>query len=151
MSDCRPLWPARNKVILMGAYSYMRKSFQESFSQRSPQLRSRISSWRKQRTVERIKRSSDLPRARALGYKAKRGIFLARVRIRRGKRARDKPDQGRKPGRNVKRVPPGRPLEFYAMEKAGRRFPNLEPVNAYWVGEDGVFKYFEVILKDGSA
>ena len=142
---------ARNKVKLMGAYSYMKKSFQESFSQRSPQLRKRISIWRKQRTIERIDRPSDLPRARALGYKAMRGVYLARVRIRRGKRARDKPDQGRKPGRNVKRVAPGRPLDYYAMEKAAHRFPNLHAVHAYWVGEDGVFKYYEVILKEKNA
>jgi large subunit ribosomal protein L15e len=132
----------------MGAYSYMRKSFQDSFKSRSEQLRQRISLWRKQRTIERIKRSSDLPRARALGYKAKRGVYLARVRIRRGKRARDKPDQGRKPGRNVKRVAPGRSLDYYAQEKAAHRFPNLKATHAYWVGEDGVFKYFEVILHD---
>ncbi|MFH1106834.1 MAG: 50S ribosomal protein L15e [Candidatus Micrarchaeota archaeon] len=135
----------------MGAYSYMRKSFQETFKTRAQHLRRRMSLWRKQRTVERIEHSSDLPRARALGYKAKRGIYLARVRIRRGKRVRDKPDQGRKPGRSVKRINPGRSLSYYAMNKTRTKFPNLVPKAAYWVGEDGMFKYFEVIMRDKRA
>ncbi len=35
-----------------------------------------------------------------------------------------------------------------ATNRAARKFTNLTPVNAYWVGEDGVYKYFEVIFRN---
>ena len=35
-----------------------------------------------------------------------------------------------------------------AEERGNRKFPNLEVLNSYWVGEDGQYKWFEVILVD---
>jgi len=29
-----------------------------------------------------------------------------------------------------------------------KHYPNMEVLNSYWVGEDGMHKYFEVILVD---
>jgi large subunit ribosomal protein L15e len=43
---------------------------------------------------------------------------------------------------------PGKSLQRQAEEKAARVFPNLEVLNSYWVGQDGVYKFFEVILVD---
>ena len=87
-------------------------------------------------------------RARELGYKASKQYCVAVVRIRRGRHVRRQPDLGRKPGRNRKRVEPGRALMWYATNRAARKFTNLTPINAYWVGEDGVYKYFEVIFRN---
>jgi ribosomal protein L15E len=39
-------------------------------------------------------------------------------------------------------------LRLIAEERAARKFPNLEVLNSYWVGEDGRHKWFEVILVD---
>ena len=35
-----------------------------------------------------------------------------------------------------------------AEERASKRYPNLEVLNSYWVGEDGKNKFFEVIMLD---
>jgi len=35
-------------------------------------------------------------------------------------------------------------------ERVGRRCPNLRLLNSYWINQDGVYKYFEVILVDPS-
>ena len=35
-------------------------------------------------------------------------------------------------------------------EKAARKFPNLELLNSYYVGEDGKHKWYECILFDPS-
>jgi len=39
-------------------------------------------------------------------------------------------------------------LRLIAEERAARKFPNLEVLNSYWVGEDGRSKWFEVIMVD---
>ena len=37
-----------------------------------------------------------------------------------------------------------------AEERAGYKCGNLRVLNSYWVGEDGTYKYFEVIMVDPS-
>ena len=44
-------------------------------------LRERAISWRKENAVTRIERPSRLLRARRLGYKAKQGIIVIRMRV----------------------------------------------------------------------
>jgi large subunit ribosomal protein L15e len=44
----------------------------------------RLKAWRQDMTVQKIDRPTRLDRARALGYKAKQGIIMARVKVRRG-------------------------------------------------------------------
>lgn len=132
----------------MGMAKYVREAFAKSAKERSESYTLRLRKWRKQAVVTRSENPTNPIRAREIGYKAAPGYVIARVRVRRGQHRRRQPDLGRKPGRNRKRVEPGRELKWYAIQRAGRKFANLTPVNAYWVGEDGVYKYFEVILRD---
>lgn len=39
-------------------------------------------------------------------------------------------------------------LKLIAEERAARKFPNLEVLNSYWVWQDGMHKWFEVIMVD---
>lgn len=130
----------------MGASKYITASFQKSAKERSDVYRKRVSTWRKQATITRTEPTNPI-RARSLGYKASREFVIARVRVKRGKRVRPKADLGRKPGKTRKFVEPGKSLQWIAMQKALRRFVNMTPINAYWVGEDGSNKFYEVILK----
>jgi large subunit ribosomal protein L15e len=50
----------------------------------------------------------------------------------------------------VKKFKPAKSLKLIAEERAARKFPNLEVLNSYWVGEDGRSKWFEVIMVDPS-
>ncbi len=127
-------------------YKYVRKSFAQSYKTRSDALKQRLSKWRKERTIERAEGPTNPVRARELGYKATKDYVIARVRVKRGKRVRDRARLGRKPGKNRKRVNPGRELSYYAEQKAMRRYSNLEVIGSYLVGEDGINKYFEIIL-----
>lgn len=43
-----------------------------------------------------------------------------------------------------------RSLRSTAEERVGRRCGNLRVLNSYWINQDGVYKYFEVILVDPS-
>ncbi len=132
----------------MGIYKYIKKAFEKHYRERSIVYRKRITSWRKLGTVARIKRPTNLARARMLGYKAKQGYFLARVAVGRGQRKRPKPSGGRKPAKNIAYLAPGKSLQRIAEEKAARKYRNLEIANSYFVGEDGRKKYFEVIMID---
>jgi large subunit ribosomal protein L15e len=114
-------------------------------------MRTRLVEWRRQSTITRIDKPTRLDRARKLGYKAKQGFVVARVRVRRGGMRKQRPRSGRRPKRmGVKKFKPGKSLRLIAEERSGRKFPNLEVLNSYWVGEDGRSKWFEVIMVDPS-
>ncbi|MEM5881906.1 MAG: 50S ribosomal protein L15e, partial [Candidatus Aenigmatarchaeota archaeon] len=51
-------------------------------------FKERLKQWRKEEAIVRVERPTRLDRARALGYKAKQGFIIVRVRIRKGGRSR---------------------------------------------------------------
>lgn len=115
-------------------------------------MRQRLIEWRKQQTVTRVDKPTRLDRARKLGYKAKQGFVMSRVRVRRGGLRKQRPRSGRRPKRmGVHKFKPAKSLRLIAEERAARKYPNLEVLNSYWVGEDGRSKWFEVILVDPSS
>ncbi|HLN45569.1 MAG: 50S ribosomal protein L15e [Chloroflexota bacterium] len=115
-------------------------------------MRQRLIEWRKQQTVTRIERPTRLDKARKLGYKAKQGFVIARTKVRRGGLRKIRPKAGRRPKRmGVNKFKPAKSLRLIAEERTARKFPNLEVLNSYWVGEDGRSKWFEVILVDRSS
>jgi large subunit ribosomal protein L15e len=132
------------------AYKYMAEEWakpEKSFVDEL--MRQRLIEWRKQRTVTRIERPTRLDRARKLGYKAKQGFVMARTRVRRGGLRKIRPKSGRRQKRmGVHKFKPAKSLRLIAEERTARKFPNLEVLNSYWVGEDGRSKWFEVILVD---
>ncbi len=116
---------------------------------RLPEDKGRLVLWRREPVVHRIDRPTRPDRARALGYKAKQGFVVVRVRVLRGGRTRPRFKRGRKPSKmGMLKYYPKKSLQWIAEEKAARRFSNLEVLNSYWVGEDGVHTWFEVILVD---
>lgn len=48
----------------------------------------------------------------------------------------------------VNHLKPQRGLRSVAEERVGKRCGNLRVLNSYWVNQDGVYKYYEVILVD---
>lgn len=132
------------------AYKYIAEAWkkpEESFLE--DLMRQRLIEWRKQPTIIRVEKPTRLDRARKLGYKAKQGFIILRVRVRRGGLRKQRPRAGRRPKRmGVTKYKPAKSLRLLAEERAARKFPNLEVLNSYWVGEDGRFKWFEVIMVD---
>lgn len=109
----------------------------------------RLINWRKANSVVRIQRPTRLDRARTLGYRAKQGIILARVRILRGGRRRR---GSLKTGRRSKAARSRKVLDInyqaVAERRANRFFKNCEVLNAYPVGKDGKYAFYEIILID---
>ena len=125
------------------AWSNPEKSFVDELAHQ------RLIGWRRQPVIARIEKPTRLDRARRLGYKAKQGFIMVRVRVRRGGLRKQRPKAGRRPKRmGVKKFKPSKSLRLIGEERVARKFPNLEVVNSYWVGEDGRSKWFEVILVD---
>lgn len=125
------------------AWSKPEKSFVDEL------MRQRLIEWRRQPAITRVEKPTRLDRARKLGYKAKQGFIIVRVRVRRGGLRKQRPRAGRRPKRmGVKKFKPAKSLRLIAEERAARKFPNLEVLNSYWVGEDGRSKWFEVIMVD---
>ncbi len=131
-------------------YKYIAEAWQKPKSSYLKELTwQRLIEWRKQPSTIRIIKPTRLDRARKLGYKAKQGYVLIRVRMRRGGLNRPRPRSGRKPKRmGSAKYKPAKSLKFIAEERAARKFPNLEVLNSYWVGGDGHFKWFEIIMVD---
>ncbi len=131
-----------------GFYSFLRETWKRPKENLGEILKERLIEWRKQNVVVRVERPTRLDRARELGYKAKLGYMVARVRVKKGGRRRRKPEKGRDPGHAglVHFTPKG--LQWIAEEKAQRKFSNLEVLNSYWTGSDGVSDWYEIIMID---
>lgn len=105
--------------------------------------------WRREPTVHRVEHPTRLDRARALGYKAKQGYVVVRVRIRKGGARKPRPRAGRRQrALGVTRFTRAIDLKGIAEMRAKKKFPNLRVLNSYYVGEDGVHRWFETILCD---
>ena len=74
-----------------------------------------------------------------------------RARVRRGGMRKERPRGGRKPSKmGVNKITPAKSIQRIAEERVAKKYPNLEVLNSYWVGEDGKYHYYEVILVDPS-
>jgi large subunit ribosomal protein L15e len=109
----------------------------------------RLISWRKEENYRRIDHPTRLNKARSMGYKAKQGITLVRVRVRRGGLRKRRIAKGRRAKRKgILRITMKKNIQRIAEERVQRRYPNMEVLNSYQVGQDGMHKWYEVILVD---
>ncbi len=132
------------------SYRYMASSFRQTLGDEGAALRhERLLSWRREHTVTRVEHPLRLDRARAVGYRAKEGFVVVRVRVRRGGQNKRAIIAGRRPKhKGISRMTLAKSLKRIAEERAQKHYPNLEVLNSYWIGEDGKEKFFEVILLD---
>ena len=130
----------------MGANKYIQETFQEEYKKGSEYYKKRVHDWRNGPAIVRLERPTNISRARRLGYKAKQGYVIVMVRMPKGRRGRRKPMGGRKPRHNYIFVQPQQSHQNLAEKRANIRYKNLEVVNSYWVGEDGNYKFFEIIM-----
>ena len=133
----------------MGAYKYIQNTFRKETAEKSPEYKARLIQVRKEPVIKTISRPTNIPRARELGYKAKQGFVVARIRTTRGSGMHTHPVKGRRPKRmGSRKLTRKKNHQTMAEEKAQRKFTNLEVLISYWVCEDGQHKWFEVILVD---
>ncbi|MGI0046038.1 MAG: 50S ribosomal protein L15e [Nitrosotalea sp.] len=121
------------------------------WKENSPELRAKAVEWRKQHALERIERPSRLYKARQLGYKAKQGIVVVRMRVGRGNMRKKRPVAGRRPKHlGVLRIKPALSMQHVAERRVLERFPNMSLLGSYYLHQDGVYLWYEVILADSA-
>ena len=121
------------------------------WKENSAELRERAISWRKEDAVTRIERPSRLLRARRLGYKAKQGIIVIRMRVGTGGMRRQRPRGGRRPKHlGVTRIKADDNMKSVAERRVLERYPNMKLLGSYFLYKDGKHYWYEVILADPS-
>jgi len=131
-------------------YHYIANTWKKPYEKEHAVLmRQRLIAWRNEPTITKLEKPTRLNRARALGYKAKQGVIVVRVKVRKGGMRKQRPVSGRRPKRmGVNAITVGKSLRLIAEERAQNRYPDLVVLGSYYVGEDGIHKWYEVILVD---
>jgi large subunit ribosomal protein L15e len=111
-------------------------------------LRQRLIQWRKEPAFVRVEHPLRLDRAHALGYRAKKGFVVVRLKLKRGGRKREKITSGRKSSNTRMLKIVEKSYKLVAEERCQRQYPNLEVLNSYFAGKDGTHYWFEVIMVD---
>jgi len=133
----------------MGLYTRLEELWREKPEELRSLIKERLIRWRRQPAVVRVEKPLRLDRARKLGYKAKQGFVVVRVRVRRGGFQKPRPRAGRRPkALGVVKHKVNVSMKEEAIQHAKKKYPNLYPLGAYWVAEDGMYKWFEVIMVD---
>ena len=121
------------------------------WKENSPELRAKAIQWRKENALVRIDRPSRIQRARRLGYKAKQGIVVVRMRVGKGNMRKKRPVAGRRPKHlGVLRIKPALSMQRVAERRVLERFPNMNLLGSYYLHQDGLYLWYEVILADPS-
>jgi len=123
----------------MGIYKYIRNVWKNPTENLGDIWQNRLILWRKQPSLLRIARPTRLDRARSLGYRAKPGVLVVRIRLGRGGH--------RVPDANTL-FPVGKSYQWIAEERANRKYPNCEVLNSYEVARDGLHFWYEIIMVD---
>ncbi|MBI2507388.1 50S ribosomal protein L15e [Candidatus Woesearchaeota archaeon] len=109
----------------------------------------RLISWRRENSIVRIERPTRLDRARSLGYRAKQGVLVVRVRVPRGGRKRERPTKaGRRSRRATSRKVVKMSYLWICEQRANRKYKNCEVLGSYPLLKDGRYFWAEVILID---
>jgi large subunit ribosomal protein L15e len=130
----------------MSLYKYIREAWKSPKD--SPFYRERMIKWRSEPAIVRLDHPTRLDRARSLGYKAKPGFVLLRVRLPRGSHERTRPKKARRSKRKHIRKNLQMNYKWIAEQRAVKQYPNCEVLNSYWIGKDGHHYFFDVILID---
>lgn len=132
----------------MGIYTYIKEAWKQPKKGLNELWYDRLVQWRNDPPTLRIEHPTRLDKARALGYRAKPGIFIVRQRIERGGHTRERIQGGRVPRKFGVRMNLEQNYQWICEQRAARQFPNCEVLNSYWVAKDGMNYWYEVIMID---
>ncbi len=132
----------------MGLYQHLSQLYRKYPEAMESLQKERLIEWRRDPAVLRLEHPTNLVRAHALGYRAKQGYVIVRVRLKRGGKQRPSIRHGRRSKHFGHKFVMGRSFQWIAEQRANKQFPNMEVLNSYWMGKDGISAWYEVILVD---
>lgn len=133
--------------MVKGLYHYLREAWKKP---EKKTLRERMIEWRHSEAQVKVDKPLRLDRARALGYKAKKGFVVIRVRLKRGGHRRSRPNAGRRTKRMHTRKNLTMSYKWIAEQRVERKYKNLTVLNSYMIGKDGKHYFYEVICVDST-
>ncbi len=134
-----------HRLSYHGLYHYIREAWKKPDAET---LRNRMVEWRASPVFVKVDKPLRLDRARELGYKDKKGFVVVRIRVKRGGHKRPRPAAGRRSKRLHTRKNLKMNYKWIAEQRTGKKFTNLEVLNSYPIGKDGMNYFYEVILID---
>lgn len=132
----------------MGYLKYVTQLWNKGSEDFSELMKKRKIEWRREPSTVRIERPTRIDRARALGWKPKKGFIVVRQRVLRGGRQRPNDLGGRKTANSGMKKIVSKSYQIVAEERASSKYPNCEVLNSYYVAKDGKNGWYEVILID---
>ena len=132
----------------MGYLKYVKDLWKQPKANLGQEYKNKLVAWRKEDAIVRAEYPTRIDRARTLGYKAKQGFAVARVRVIRGGKNNPRIMKGRDGGNKSTKIVQAKNYQWICEERAQKRFPNMEVLNSYWVGQDERYYWYEIILVD---
>ncbi len=132
----------------MGYLKYVKQLWKKPRETLGQKYKDNLYNWRRENVITRVEKPTRIDRARTLGYRAKQGFVIVRVRVIRGGKENPQIRKGRDGGNQSSKITQSKNYKWICEEKAQRRFPNLEVLNSYWVGQDEKYYWHEIILVD---
>jgi len=132
----------------MPMYRQIANTYQEILHEKGGDMRARAVELRKQPAMLRVEHPWRLDRARALGYKAKEGVVVVRMRVSRGGMRKQRPTSGRRPKHMGVLKIKSASSQQVAERRAAERHRNMKLLGSYLVWKDGIHAWFECILID---
>jgi large subunit ribosomal protein L15e len=130
-------------------YRQISKTWQDIFHEKSADIRTRAVQLRKEPAMMRVERPWRLDRARAIGYKAKEGVIVVRMRVSRGGMRKQRPTSGRRSKHmGVLKIKSAVSSQSVAERRVAERHPNMKLLGSYLVWKDGIHAWYECVLVD---
>ena len=131
----------------MGSYKYIHANEMALYKddKRKKEILQEV---RNQPILQRIERPTKLAKAKTIGYKAKKGYIIVRVRVSKGDFRRPRANHARRPSKSGLYYKLAVSREDIARNRALRVYKNMDVIGSYFLIEDGNNKWFEVVMAD---
>lgn len=132
----------------MTTAKYLRQIWKKPTQEQKAIRKNRLINLRKEPVTQRIPKPTRIDRARAIGYKAKKGYIIIRQKITSGGRKRPAIKKGRRSKHMRHRKIVGKNYQAIAEQRVAKKYPNLEVLNSYYLEHDGKNYWYEIIMID---
>lgn len=131
----------------MGAYKYIIKNERNVYKNKE-RKRELLMELTNSPTIQRVDRPTRLAKAKSLGYHAKKGIIVVRVRVSKGLFRRPRPNHARRPSKTGLYFGYRNSKMDIATDRVLKIYKNMDLLGAYFLADNGKYKWFEVILQE---
>lgn len=130
-------------------YSQIGETWHKIFKEKAGDILASAIELRRSPTIVRLEKPNRLDRARKLGYKAKQGVAIVRIKVSRGGMRRQRPVSGRRSKHmGVNKMKANVSTQDTAERRVGEKYPNMNVIGSYLLWKDGKHAWYECILID---